>query len=159
MTDVRLAISVVLRLRPQSLVLLAPVCSTMGTLARAHTKRCFILPLGDETREDVSASNLMTLRPEYVIQMAGFLGCTSAAGTSMRTLHTWLRFRVSCYEALTYHFSTLQGDHPVLAAFQPGPQLDSRAACRGRVSTSSVVAFSLQVHCYLLPSRAVDEAF
>ena len=58
----RLALSVILRLRPGSLVVFAPVCSTMGTLARNHTRRCFTLPIGNTLRADVENANVMSLR-------------------------------------------------------------------------------------------------
>lgn len=60
----RLALSAILRLKQSSLVFLAPVCSTMGTLVANHTGRSFVLPIGNTTRRDVAEANLMAIRPE-----------------------------------------------------------------------------------------------
>ena len=59
----RLAILAVLRLEPQSLGLLAPVCSSMGWLVSSLSKRSFVCPLGDPSVDFVSAGNLLALRP------------------------------------------------------------------------------------------------
>ena len=59
----RLAILAVLRLEPQSLGLLAPVCSSMGWLVSSLTKRSFVCPLGDPSVDFVAGGNLLALRP------------------------------------------------------------------------------------------------
>ena len=61
---VRLALSAILRLKRSSLVFLAPVCSTMGTLVANHSGRSFVLPIGNTNRQDVAESNIMAIRPE-----------------------------------------------------------------------------------------------
>jgi hypothetical protein len=59
----RLAILAVLRLEPDSLGILAPVCSSMGFLASSISLRSFMLPLGDAEKDFVQVGNLLAIRP------------------------------------------------------------------------------------------------
>ena len=70
----RLAILAVLRLEPQSLGLLAPVCSSMGWLVSSLSKRSFVCPLGDPSVDFVSAGNLLALRPLSMVSGSKILG-------------------------------------------------------------------------------------
>ena len=63
----RLAILTVLRLEPNSLGILAPVCSSMGFLAASLAKRSFICPLGDCSKGFVTSGNLLALRPPDLV--------------------------------------------------------------------------------------------
>ena len=62
----RLALVGVLKLKPRSLGLLAPVCSSMGFLAASQTKRSFIVPLGDLGNPHVFSGNLLAIRPDVI---------------------------------------------------------------------------------------------
>ena len=59
----RLALLTVLKLAPQSVGVLAPVCSSMGVLASGSTGRSFVLPLGRPDVMSVELGNLLALRP------------------------------------------------------------------------------------------------
>ena len=59
---VRLALLSILKLEPDSLGVLAPVCSSMGFLASSLTQRSFILPLGDIRKLPVAQGNLLACR-------------------------------------------------------------------------------------------------
>ena len=111
----RLALCVLLRLRPRSLVVLAPVCSTMGTIAAGHTRRSFVLPIGDTSRQDVSQANKMSLRVLILVWVCSALGhkwiIEQPASGVWRHL-PWWRFFVK-YVQITYrqgvwmkHFGT-----------------------------------------------------
>ena len=58
----RLALLTLLKLEPNSMGLLAPVCSTMGFLASSVTQRTFMLPLGDISKMTVQQGNLLAIR-------------------------------------------------------------------------------------------------
>ena len=58
----RLALFTLLRLEPDSLGVLAPVCSSMGFLASSVTRRNCMLPLGDTSKMSVSEGNLLACR-------------------------------------------------------------------------------------------------
>ena len=64
----RLALLAVLKLEPNSLGVLAPVCSSMGFLASSTTLRTSMLPLGDTSRCHVEVGNVLAFR---------FIGCTT----------------------------------------------------------------------------------
>ena len=93
--DPRLCLGVILRLLPRGVVLLAPVCSTMGTLARNHTRRCFIVPIGDVSRADVRSANVMSIRALVLCWVISALGGTfvleQPAGGCFRHL-PWFRY-------------------------------------------------------------------
>lgn len=58
----RLALLVVLRMKPQSIGVLAPICSSMGVLASGTTQRSFISPLGRTDLVGVDTGNLLAIR-------------------------------------------------------------------------------------------------
>lgn len=58
----RLALLTLLKLQPDSLGILAPVCSSMGFLASSVTLRNCMLPLGDTSKMSVAQGNLMACR-------------------------------------------------------------------------------------------------
>ena len=62
LVKLRLAILAILKLRPQSLGVLAPVCSSMGFLCVSQSGRCFENPLGNLSVPWVSSSNCMAAR-------------------------------------------------------------------------------------------------
>ena len=58
----RLAMLAALKLRPGSLGVLAPVCSSFGFLCVSQSGRCFENPLGNRDVPWVAASNVMAAR-------------------------------------------------------------------------------------------------
>ena len=58
----RLAITVLLRLQPGSLVLLAPVCSSFSDCCHSQAQRSVVLPLGDARFDWVTVGNLLANR-------------------------------------------------------------------------------------------------
>ena len=58
----RLAILGVLKLHPNSLCLMAPVCSSFSWMCSAQSQREWYCPLGDESREAVRVGNLLANR-------------------------------------------------------------------------------------------------
>ena len=69
----RLALLAVLKLEPDALGILAPVCSSMGFLVSSVTSRNFMLPLGDTSKLTVSQGNLLACR--YLDENFQFLYC------------------------------------------------------------------------------------
>ena len=59
---IRLALLTTLKLEPNSIGVLAPVCSSMGFLASSLTQRSFTLPLGDIRKIPVAQGNLLACR-------------------------------------------------------------------------------------------------
>ena len=61
-TKMRLAMLTVLKLEPDGLGVLAPVCSSMGFLASSVTLRNSMCPLGDSSKLSVKNGNLLACR-------------------------------------------------------------------------------------------------
>ena len=91
----RLALFTLLRLEPDSLGVLAPVCSSMGFLASSVTRRNCMLPLGDTSKMSVSEGNLLACRWlgslyisrcnfDFIIYIYLF-GCDSHGRTTSKT--------------------------------------------------------------------------
>ena len=77
----RLALLAVLRLRPGSLGVLAPVCSSFGFLCTAQSGRSFVRPKGFETVDWVASGNKMAARlleirfmQRFEVMYAGYTG-------------------------------------------------------------------------------------
>ena len=68
----RLALLAVLKLEPESLGILAPVCSSMGWLAASQSKRNFMLPLGDPSKSFVQDGNMLAIRSLVMYMIKNF---------------------------------------------------------------------------------------
>ena len=82
----RLAVLTVLRLEPNSLGILAPVCSSMGFLAASLSKRSFICPLGDRSQGFVSSGNLLALRPPDLVSIDLDFNDYEDAGSDLKSV-------------------------------------------------------------------------
>ena len=66
----------ILRLRPNSVVIMAPVCSGFSFMCSSQSARYFWCPLGDETKPWVKASNVMSVRVTLLCWLLAALGHT-----------------------------------------------------------------------------------
>ena len=62
----RLVLCAVLRMEPDGLLILAPVCSSFSDMCQAVAKRSIVTPFGDTSREFVVTGNLLAHRPEVL---------------------------------------------------------------------------------------------
>ena len=72
----RLAILAILRLHPNGLIILAPVCSSMSFMCCSQAERFWYSPLGNEKLHWVKAGNVMSCRVVLLAYLAMALGHT-----------------------------------------------------------------------------------
>lgn len=72
----RIAVLSILRLHPNSLVILAPVCSSFSFMCSSQAMRFFYNPEGDESIGWVKAANVMANRVTLLCWLAAALGHT-----------------------------------------------------------------------------------
>ena len=70
----RCAILAILQLHPQSLVLLAPVCSGFSFMSSSQAQRFWYAPLGDESYAWVKSGNVMACRVTLLCWLCCALG-------------------------------------------------------------------------------------
>ena len=75
----RLAILGVLKLHPNSLCLMAPVCSSFSWMCSSQSKREWYCPLGDVTRDSVRVGNLLANRWAWGEHHSMVLLCSQTA--------------------------------------------------------------------------------
>ena len=149
----RLAILAVLRLEPDSLGILAPVCSSMGFLASSISLRSFMLPLGDEEKSFVQVGNLLAIRPpgyKYRLYSIVCFSCyfphlcyKECSTKPSWGLGGWLVIMATC----------AKGYSPLLDLGGTWPHVHLRATWGFGFSTFSSLEIFLQVHsCRCLDS-------
>ena len=73
---IRIAVLSILRLHPNSLIILAPVCSSFSYMCCSQALRFFYNPEGDESVWWVKAANVMANRVTLLCWLAAALGHT-----------------------------------------------------------------------------------